>query len=151
MKFTGANDVLNFKELILPEGAYEAEIFEAKFKKTKDSIPYLETKFRIIDTYPESGVDFDLDEFKDPYGAILLQRIYFETGGKNQWKTKVLKLFHDAFGVEIQEDLEADNYLGTVGGIVVKHVPVDRDNPAGQKKAEIFSFGYFTLPSEDDQ
>lgn len=145
--FSGAEDVKNYKELIFPACGYELEIIDGKVGTTSQGVPYISFKFRIIDTYPDSGIDFDLDEFRDPYQGILQKTVFFQSAsGAESWKNRQLKEFHEAFDVELVEDVELENYIGAVGGGAVKHVAVDKDNPGSALKAELR--GWFPLNPE---
>lgn len=145
--FADAEKVNDFKELLIPEMNYEVQIIGAE-EKDRNGVNVIDFKFEILDTYPESGVEFDEEEVRDPYNQIMFKSIWFQLGsGKEAWKTRNLKAFHDAFGVELNGEVDADNYIDMVAIAQVKHFPVDKENPLGPKKPLLANF--YPLPAKE--
>jgi hypothetical protein len=144
------NDVVDYKEKIIPAGKYEVEVVKSVLGVWGTGRPKIDLTCRIIDTIP-SGMEIDYDEYADPIDQMVFPTVNLPVDNDNPafkkessegFIKKLLKDYIKNFNVEIPEDPSdpdyfkefAANFEEMVGGVVVKYEPSDRNNPGSDPR-----------------
>jgi len=126
-------DVVNYKELLVAPGRYQAEIIKATEGMTQKDRPKFDLRLKILDTIP-AGEEIDEDEFENPIDSIQFASIYLAKDDDPQrtkgFMTSILKDWLMMYDVQAADagELSGSDFEGCVGGIIIKHEKRDRND-----------------------
>lgn len=128
------SDVKDYKDLLPAPGKYQGEIIKATEGMTQKDRPKIDLRLKVLDTIP-AGEEIDEDEFENPLESVQFATIYLAKDDDPQrtagFMTSQLRDWLNFFEVEpeIENELSASDFMGMVGGFVIKHEKRDRNDP----------------------
>ena len=135
-------DVKNYEELLYPAGKYEVEILSGKDGETKNGRGKIDLRAKVLETIP-AGEDIDTEKYLDPIDQNLFITIYLPVEGdvsrtKNMM-TKIIQGYLIHFEIEAADPgiLTGADFVGTTGGVVLKHEKAFRDDPDSEMRATV--------------
>ena len=137
-------EVKNWKDILIQAGNYQVEVLKAEDKVTQYDDDYIAITFKIVDTIP-SGLEIDTDNYIDAVEeqSLISTNIYFPKEADEQWKrakaNKTLQGYLANFEIDPLNDDEivAEDFKDTVGGIYIKHGPKDWKDKNGDQTHKV--------------
>ena len=132
------DEIKDYKDTLKAPGKYQVEVVKAKEGVTRQggpgSRPKIDLTLKVLDTIP-AGEDIDEDEYENPLDQMVFASIYFprEDDKKNTKNLMMgnLRDYLNNFEVEPEDpnSLGAEDFMGCIGGVEIKHQKRDKNDP----------------------
>lgn len=141
------NEVRNHVERLIPAGDYEVKFVKVEEKLAQSGREWFNITCEFQDTIP-SGIEIDEEIAIDPVASKqkLFKGVFFPMEGDKPGTVSMMNsglkslLMYSECEPASDDAIEPSDLINLYCGVKVAHKPINKDDPDGDKRAEIVSF-----------